>query len=65
MSDKAPALAGQINHVKVIVLALVAAAAMILIGFNARAIDDTKGYGLVQISSQATLVSHGIDRGAR
>lgn len=64
MSDKAPAIAGQINHVKVIVLAVLASIAMMLVGFNARATDDTKGYGLVQIGP-AAIVAHSTDGGAR
>ena len=56
MSNKAPAIAGQINHVKVIVLALLASIAIMLVGFNARATDDTKGYGLVRMSSTPMAV---------
>lgn len=58
MSNKAPVLAGQINHLKVVVLAVLASIAIMLVGFNARATDDTKGYGLVQITS-TQIVSSG------
>jgi hypothetical protein len=57
MSNKAPAIAGQINHLKVIILAILASIAIMLVGLNARATDDAKGYGLVQISA-APIVSH-------
>lgn len=53
MSNKGPAIAGQINHVKVIILAILASIAIMLVGFNARATDDSKGYGLVQITVSA------------
>jgi hypothetical protein len=42
----AAAAGGQINHVKVVVLALVAALVIMLIGITARATDDTNGYGI-------------------
>ncbi|MEZ5786484.1 MAG: hypothetical protein R3D62_22545 [Xanthobacteraceae bacterium] len=58
MSNKAPVIAGQINHVKIIVLAVLASIAIMLVGFNARATDDTKGYGLVQVSP-ARIISPG------
>lgn len=65
MSNKAaPAIAGQINHVKVIALALLASIAIILIGFNASAIDDSKGYGLVRINS-APIVAQSVGGNTR
>lgn len=64
MSNKASGIAGQINHVKVVVLAVLASIAIMLVGFNARAIDDTKGYGLVQMNP-APMVSHATVGGIR
>jgi hypothetical protein len=45
-SASAVASGGRINHVKVVVLTLVAALAIMLIGITARATDDTNGYGI-------------------
>lgn len=58
MSNKAPAIAGQINHVKVVVLAVLASIAIMLVGFNARATDDMNGYGLVRMTS-SPAAAHG------
>lgn len=38
----------RINHVKVVVLALLASLVIILIGITARATDDIDGYGVAQ-----------------
>lgn len=64
MSNKASGIAGQINHVKVVVLAVLASIAIMLVGFNARATDDTNGYGLVQIKP-APISSYGTSGIAR
>lgn len=64
MSDKAPAIAGPINHVKVIVLALVASMMIMLVGLVSRPTDDTRGYGLVPIRP-ASVMAQGIDGGVR
>jgi hypothetical protein len=42
----AAASGGRINHVKIVVLTLVAALIIMLIGMIARATDDTNGYGI-------------------
>ena len=42
----AAAAGGRINHIKVVVLTLVAALVIMLIGITARATDDTNGYGI-------------------
>ena len=49
MTSNASAVAagGRINHVKVVVLALVASLIIMLIGITARATDDTNGYGVM------------------
>jgi hypothetical protein len=48
MNSNASAVAsgGRINHVKVVVLTLVAALIIMLIGITTRATDDTNGYGI-------------------
>jgi hypothetical protein len=48
MNSNASAVAagGRLNHVKVVVLTLVAALVIMLIGITARATDDTNGYGI-------------------
>lgn len=46
ITASAVASGGRINHVKVVVLTLVAALIIMLIGITARATDDTNGYGI-------------------
>lgn len=61
MSNNAPAIAAdRINHVKVVVLALIASLAIMLVGITARATDDTNGYGLVQMDKAVTGSTSGI-----
>lgn len=61
MSNNAPAAtADRINHVKVVVLALIASLAIMTVGITARATDDMNGYGLVQINNNVTGSTSGI-----
>lgn len=63
MNSNASAVAegGRVNHVKVVVLALLASLIILLIGITARATDDTDGYGVVMVGNTAAIPDRAIE----
>lgn len=63
MTSNASAVAagGHINHVKVVVLALLASLIIMLIGITARATDDTNGYGVVMVGNTVAIPDRAIE----
>ena len=63
MTSNASAVAAgdHINHVKVVVLALLASLIIMMIGITARATDDTNGYGVVMVGNTVAIPDRAVE----